>query len=258
MSGYLKVLKRKAGIFDTQLVALATLPGELSPVNLVNCDQPGVLALNLKAPLRVPEKKHPKIMGPKPMNPKQSALAKTLVSEKVGLFGALSDVVGEDSQLVQLQSGLAESLVMSKAPSTFDKYLPLVSKWELFAAQKGKIAFPANPFLFVLYLQKLKEEATMKGTKGSSVPDTVYAVDFAHRLRGLDLPGKFEPARLLCCATRRLLSRPVVKKRPVSKQEVVRMLDFAVPDFGKIHVNDVRAALFAVLAFCLEARFDDL
>ena len=97
MSGYLRVLKRKAGILDTQPVALATLPGELSPVTLVNCDQPVVLALNLKAPLRVPEKKHLRIMGPKPMNPRQSALAKTLVSEKVGLFGALLDLIGEDS-----------------------------------------------------------------------------------------------------------------------------------------------------------------
>ena len=128
MSGYLNVLKGKAGILDTQPVALATLPGELSPVNLVNCDQPGVLALNLKTPLRVPEKKHLRIMGPKPMNPKQAALAKVLVSEKVGLFGALSDLVGDDSQLAQWQSGLAESLVMSEAPSTFGKYLPLVSK----------------------------------------------------------------------------------------------------------------------------------
>ena len=107
--------------------------------------------------------------------------------------------------------------------------------------------------LFLLYLQKLKEEATGKGTKGSSVPDTVYAVDFAHRLRGLDLPSKYEPARLLCCATRRLLPKPVVKKRPVEKQDVVKMLDFAVPDFSKIDLNAVRAALLAVLAFWLEA-----
>ena len=144
MSGYLRVLKRKAGILDTQPVALATLSGELSPVSLVNCDQPAVLPFNKKAPLRVPEKKNLKIMGPKPMNLKQSALAKALVSEKVGLFGALADLVGDDSQLVQLQSGLAESLVMSKAPSTFGKYLPLVSRWELFTAQKGKLAFPAD------------------------------------------------------------------------------------------------------------------
>ena len=146
MSGYFRVLKRKAGIHDTQPAALATLPGELSPVPLVNCDQPVVLPLNKKAPLRVPEKKHLRIMGPKPMNPKQSALTKALVSVKVGLFGALSDLVGDDSQLAQLQSGLAESLVMSKAPSTFGKYLPLVSKWELFAVQKGKLAFPADVY----------------------------------------------------------------------------------------------------------------
>jgi hypothetical protein len=36
------------------------------------------------------------------------------------------------------------------------------------------------------------------------------------------------------------------------------MLDFAVPDFNDINLDAVRAALFAVLAFCLEARYDDL
>ena len=36
------------------------------------------------------------------------------------------------------------------------------------------------------------------------------------------------------------------------------MLDFAVPDFNDINLNTVRAALFAVLAFCLEARYGDL
>ena len=85
-----------------------------------------------------------------------------------------------------------------------------------------------------------------------------YAVDFAHMLRGLDLPGKFEPIRLLCCAVKRSLSRPGVKKRPVTKDEVACMIDFAVPDFSDIDLMGVRAALFAVLAFCLEARYDDL
>lgn len=97
-----------------------------------------------------------------------------------------------------------------------------------------------------------------KGTKGSAVSDTVFAVDYAHRMRGSKLPGAYEPARLLCTTTRRLLARPVVKKRPVEKAEVVRMLDFAVPDFSCIDLSSVRAALFAVLAFCLEARYDDL
>ena len=80
--------------------------------------------------------------------------------------------------------------------------------------------------MFVLYLQQLKDEATSKGTKGSAVADTVYAVDYAHSLRGLELPGKYEAARLLCCSTRRSRARPVIKKRPVQKKEVVSMLDF--------------------------------
>ena len=122
----------------------------------------------------------------------------------------------------------------------------------------SKSAFPADIVLFALYLQKLKNIATENGTKGSAVADTVYAVDFAHRMRGLDLPGKFEPIRLLCCSVKRSLSRPGVKKRPVTKDEVTSMLDFAVPDFSDIDLAKVRAALFAVLAFCLEARYDDL
>jgi hypothetical protein len=254
-SGYQEVLKRKAGVLETQSVALATSSGELSPVLLVSPVKPGE---NGSAPLRVPDKKYLRIIGPKPINPRQAALAESLVLEEFGLFGDLREILGENSQLAHLQTGLAKSLVMSKAPSTFNKYQPLVSKWELFAAKLSKAAFPADKPVFVLYLQQLKDEATSKGTKGSAVADTVYAVDYAHSLRGLELPGKYEPARLLCCSTRRSLARPVIKKRPVQKKEVVSMLDFAVPDFNDINLDTVRAALFAVLAFCLEARYDDL
>ena len=257
-SGYHEVLKRKAGVLETQSVALATSSGELSPVLLVSPVKPGERPVNGSAPLRVPDKKYLRIIGPKPINPKQAALAESLVLEEFGLFGDLREILGENSQLAHLQTGLAKSLVMSKAPSTFNKYQPLVSKWELFAAKLSKAAFPADKPVFALYLQQLKDEATSKGTKGSAVADTVYAVDYAHSLRGLELPGKYEPARLLCCSTRRSLARPVIKKRPVEKKEVVSMLDFAVPDFNDINLDTVRAALFAVLAFCLEARYDDL
>jgi hypothetical protein len=70
---------------------------------------------------------------------------------------------------------------MSKAPNTFNKYMPLVSKWQEFAQRLIKPAFLADNALFVMYPQKLKNVATKNGTKGSAVADTVYAVDFAHR-----------------------------------------------------------------------------
>ena len=226
--------------------------------NLV--DAPLTSSIDLSAPLRVPDISSLKVQGPKPASKKQIAMAESLLSEQSGVFGALSEMAGEDQYLQHLNRGVAQSMVMAKAPSTFNKYEPLVLKWQVFAARygQGAPAFPANCALFVLYLQQLKNVAVSRGTKGSAVSDTVFAVDYAHRMRGLELPGKYEPARLLCTATRRLLARPVVKKRPVKKTEVVKMLDHAVPDFENIDLDGVRAALFAVLAFCLEARYDDL
>ena len=247
-SMYQRVWKRKASVLES----------DLSPVLLVSPVKEIVSVFDLSAPLRVPNVKSLKLMGPKPISNKQQAVADDLVEGQFGLFGALSALIRDNQELGQLKSDLAQSLVMSKAPNTFNKYMPLVSKWQEFAQRLSKPAFPVDNVLFVLYLQKLKNVATEKGTKGSAVSDTVYAVDFAHRLRGLDLPGKFEPIRLLCCAVKRSLSRPGVKKRPVTKDEVARMIDFVVPDFSDIDLMGVRAALFAVLAFCLEARYDDL
>ena len=73
-SGYHEVLKRKAGVLETQSVALATSYGELSPVLLVSPVKNGERPVNGSAPLRVPDKKHLKILGPKPINPRQAAL----------------------------------------------------------------------------------------------------------------------------------------------------------------------------------------
>ena len=244
-SVYQKVWKRKAGVLIEDSPVVLDVAASSSPVDW-------------SAPLRVPDMKHVKIMGPKPINVKQKNLAETLVGEQFGLFGGLSVLAGENPELNHLRQDLAESLVMSRAPNTFNKYMPLVLNWEKFVGKYGGSACPADTGLLLLYLQQLKNEATARGTKGFAVHDSVYAVDFIHRLRGLNLPGTFEPVRLLCCAVRRSLSRPVIKKRPVSKEEVIRMLDHAVPDFSRIDLMKVRAALFAVLAFCLEARYDDL
>ena len=102
------------------------------------------------------------------------------------------------------------------------------------------------------------DPSVQAGSRQSAVADTVYAVDFAHKLRGLNRPGMEVAVQLLIGATKGALGRPVVKKTAVLKSEVIAMLDFVVPDFDNFDWGTVRAALFVVLAFCLEARFDDL
>ena len=206
-SMYQRVWKRKANVLEP----------DLSPVLLVSPVKKVASVFDLSTPLRVriPNVKHLKLMGPTSISSKQQALATDLVKGQIGLFGALSALVRDNQELSELKLNLTKSSVMSKVPNTFNTYLPLVSKWEEFAQKLSKPAFPAHSGLFVLYLQKLKNVAIVKGTKGFAVPDTVYAihVDFSHRLRGLDLPGKFEPIRLFCCAVKRSLSRPGVRMK---------------------------------------------
>ena len=71
-SGCYEVLKRKAGVLETQPVALATSSGELSPALLVNPVKPNERPENGSAPLRVPDKKYLRIIGPKPINPSRT------------------------------------------------------------------------------------------------------------------------------------------------------------------------------------------
>ena len=175
-----------------------------------------------------------------------------------GLFGGLTALTAEFSELKQTNKDLALSLVMSRASSTFGKYLPLTRNWELYATKFCYSACPAKSELFLLYLQSLKAVATENGTRGSAVSGTVYAVGFAHKLRGLDRPGAAAAVLLLIGSTGRALGRHVTKKTAILKSEVTAMLDFDIPDFENLNWYTFRAGLFAVLAFYLEARFDDL
>ena len=141
-----------------------------------------------------------------------------------GLFGGLTALAAEFPELKQTSKDLALSLVMSRASSTFGKYLPLTKNWELYATKFCYSAYPAKSELFLLYLQRLKAVATEKGTNCSDVSDIVYAVDFAHKLKGLDRPDAAAAVLLLIGSTRRALGRLVTKKIAILKSEVTAML----------------------------------
>jgi hypothetical protein len=106
---YQRVWKRKASV----------LVSDLSPVLLISPVKETVSVFDLSAPLRVPNVKSLKLMGPKPISSKQQAVADDLVEGQLGLFGALSALIRDNQELSQLKSDLAQSLVMSKAPKYF-------------------------------------------------------------------------------------------------------------------------------------------
>ena len=50
---------------------------------------------------------------------------------------------------------------------------------------------------------------------------------------------------------RRPLERPIIKKRPMEKREIVSMLDFDVPDFNNINLDSADNALAVPKALAL-------
>ena len=227
------------------------MQGALADLGLFNCHDPS-------APYVIPQHSQLSLKGPKGPTQLQFREALNLQATTNGLFGNLAELSEQIPELKQTSRDLARSPVLSRAKRTFGKYMPLVRNWEEFALKYRYPAEPAASSLSLVYLQTLKAAATVQGTKGSAVSDTVYAVDFAHKLRGLNGSGITAAMQLLIGATERALGRPVIKNTAVLKSEVVAMLDFVVPEFDHFDWGTVRAALFAVLAFCLEARFDDL
>ena len=157
--------------------------GALSDLGLFNCHDP------TSAPYVVPHHSQLSLKGSKGPTHLQLQEAVNLQATASGLFGNLAELSVKFPELRQTSKDLALSLVLSRAKGTFGKYMPLVRNWEKFALQYRYPAYPATSALFLIYLQNLKSAATVKGTKGSAVSDTVYAVDFAHKLRGLDRPG---------------------------------------------------------------------
>ena len=82
-SMYQRVWKRKAIVLESDLPLLI----------LVSHVKEVVSVFDLSSPLRVPNVKQLKLMGPTPINSKQHAQADGLVRGQFGLFGALSALV---------------------------------------------------------------------------------------------------------------------------------------------------------------------
>ena len=85
--------------------------------------------------------------------------------------------------------------------------MPTTINWELYATKFCHSVYLAKSERFLLYLQGLKAVATEKGTNDSTVADIVHAVDFAHKLRGLNRPGAAAAVQLLIGSTRCALGR---------------------------------------------------
>lgn len=155
------------------------------------------------------------------------------------------------AQFADLPAKMAEFIVMAKSDSTNVKYLSYFKKWEQFILSKGGSALPASPIHIALYLTDLMD----KRVSSSVISSTVYSIKWAHSLRNLPDPTENLFVKNLLEASKRVLSKPVCKKEPISKDALITLCSKYADTSDVLVIRDLCMMLIAFSGFL---RFDEL
>jgi hypothetical protein len=226
---------------------------------LYHCSDDGLGNLmEAQRSFKCPRLSEVQLKGAKPPSIRALAFAHSAVTTGTGVWSEMNDLVQDNPELGALRDGLVNTLAASRADNTFKTYAPMVKAWEVFAGKHGMGAFPASRAGLLLYLQGRMDRAKMLGNRESNVINPLYAIDFAHRVRGLDLPSTDPMFGLVIEAARKTLGRPTVRKKAATKELVKAIVRALIEDPSNPKLSNLRVVLYCQLAFVLEARWDNV
>ena len=157
----------------------------------------------------------------------------------------------KDPDLKTLASKLPNSVLHSRADSTVKKYLGAYRRWRTWATAHNLKPIPANPHEVALYLQHLAELSKSK----AAVEEACNALSWIHSSAGLVSPMVDPFVKATLEGLQRLLTKPVVKKEPIT----VQTLEAIVQDADRSGaLADLRLATACLLAFSGFLRFSEL
>ena len=133
--------------------------------------------------------------------------------------------VGHWRDLAQDNKAHAESLLLiaisSRANSTVRKYQAAFTRWKKFTIEKGFVILPSNPLQFVVYLEHVMKSTGSK----SAVEEAGNALAWVYNIAGLQSPVEDGTVKSVIEGARRLLAKPVIKKEPVSADNLRAIVD---------------------------------
>lgn len=170
---------------------------------------------------------------------------RAVIDQEIEKAGVHSDCFQE------LSGKMAKFLFLSKSDNTSKKYAYYFNKWETFICSKGGCALPASPVHVALYITHLMDIHTSY----SVISTTVYSIKWAHSLRSLSDPTDNTFVTNLLESAKRLLSKPVSKKQPVTTDMLIELCSLYTDSSDVIVVRDLCMILIGFTAFL---RFDEL
>ena len=162
------------------------------------------------------------------------------------------DAAGVQSRrLTELADIMSLQLTKSRSEATTTKYLAAFKRWQTFIHEEGGVAIPAEPIHIALYISNLID----KGCSLSVMQSAVYAIKWAHTIRGSSDPTDNNFIRNLLEASKRTISKPIVKKDIVTSEQIINLCD----KYGQSEdILILRDLAIIVLGFSGFLRFDEI
>ena len=155
-------------------------------------------------------------------------------------------------ELQQLAAGLPDVVLSGRADSTTKKYLGAFQRWKVWAESMEIVpTFPVKGMHLALYMQHLN---TAKHSR-SAVEEVVHALAWVHKMAGIESPTESPLVQSVLEGLRRILSKPKVRKEPVSIEMLQAMVEAAGPTPS---LSDVRLLAVCLVAFAGFLRCDEL
>ena len=149
-----------------------------------------------------------------------------------------------DPELGRLASCLPSRCLGAKADSTTERYSRAFDKFRLWAASYNEIrVLPSNYLSVAIYLEFLLQSNSWY----SALEAALYGIRWAHNLYGFSDPYDFNLVKGILESAKKSLSRPVVKKEPVTPEMIVKICQ----KFASVSasLSDLRTAAICVTTY---------
>ena len=154
--------------------------------------------------------------------------------------------------LHSLVDRLQRVIMLDKAPSTAKAYIAAFKRWHRWASELKLPTLPAKAPHVALFLLHLAQETA----SCAATTQSVAALRWMHEKASVADPTSHPTVKQLCQALRRLHSRPIHRKPPLSPLQFKEVISCLACDGAPL--ADLQTATIFVLGFCGFLRWDDM
>ncbi|XP_030846300.1 uncharacterized protein LOC115926073 [Strongylocentrotus purpuratus] len=154
------------------------------------------------------------------------------------------------SKFIQLAEQMSSHIIKSRSENTNKKYFAAFNRWDLFISAEGGNSLPAESIHVALYVTHLID----KGHSSSVIEGAVYAIKWAHSLRGFRDPKDNCFVKNLLESAKRQCKKKVNKKDPVTSDQVKELCKKHVHTEDAILLRDLTLLILCFTGFL---RYDE-